>query len=739
MAIDVEELVIQPFREVVEHGREAVANAEATAGAGPDENDVESTSQQNATDMLKAARSLVKEGERALQRLLPLWKERVDKYGDAFTEAMRQNDKILDSQRRLEDLLYDLDDFVHVDSFDPAKFAEVQASSKSFALTLMETIKRLHIDESAPSTSSVPSVIQPLSPRGLNIAGHSNTGTVTPGNAGLSGTNTPVRRSSSPDILGAERDFISLVSGPPAVPPANSRTTAWVSEQTTAKPWPHKNSIPENDFYVAQPAILNNLDSVTLRGQEAPVPPNVNSPGTSFSRVSWYTSTGSFASGPRSSVHVPTSDQRTTSLAKTSTGPHEAHEPREPESPSLPSSPPVPRVTPTPSPQVYEDGLIPAEELFRPDTNSSSGYQIGLDSSLYLQKGFCSGAQTFRLKGRKSATRAVMEYGTRRSIARCTECEFAQSLLDVELDDGQDSSGNFSKAGILYRLRFLYKSHLISGSAFTMQFGCLFCAQKGRTVSVDDATVFTTQDQLFRHLAHHPQPLPIVPGITIIYGQVSKDDPNVEDYDIHLPHPPVESLLPDAATLAKLPSAVATKAHVKKYGRDLTDPDGSSDQVLKFVEGARIVGIEFPEKWKGKWCTGWHDGQWGSLPIKHISLEPPAHSPGISTGGNGMFVTTRWKWDMKDNSAVGWLPLDKDETLSRVSWLNQDDWCWSGMKKNGKVGLFPRSHVVMESLRGTAVWNAGGSEEELPKPKKQGGFGLPTLNMRRMTIGSSGS
>ena len=91
MAIDVEELVIQPFREVVEHGKEAVANAEAAAGAGPDDNDADSINQQNATDMLKAARSLVKEGERALQRLLPLWKERVDKYGDAFTETMRQN------------------------------------------------------------------------------------------------------------------------------------------------------------------------------------------------------------------------------------------------------------------------------------------------------------------------------------------------------------------------------------------------------------------------------------------------------------------------------------------------------------------------------------------------------------------------------------------------------------------------------------------------------------------------
>lgn len=94
MAIDVEELVIQPFREVVERGKEAVANAEGV-NDGENEDDTDPSNDQDATEMLKAARSLVREGERALQRLLPLWKERVDKYGDAFTETMRQNGEFL--------------------------------------------------------------------------------------------------------------------------------------------------------------------------------------------------------------------------------------------------------------------------------------------------------------------------------------------------------------------------------------------------------------------------------------------------------------------------------------------------------------------------------------------------------------------------------------------------------------------------------------------------------------------
>ncbi|KAK6958423.1 hypothetical protein Daesc_001223 [Daldinia eschscholtzii] len=731
MAIDVEELLIQPFREVVERGKEAVANAEAAADSGEDEDDADPSTGQDVADMLKAARSLVKEGERALQRLLPLWQERVDKHGDAFREAMRQNDRILDNQRRLEDLLYDLDDFVQVDSFDPDRFADVQASSKAFALALMETIKRIHIEENASAVASSLPWPQPLSSQGSNSKGRVNSGSIIPmrfsENAGRSGASTPSRRPSSPDILGAERDFISLISDPPSAASPNPRTSAWVNEQTSAaKSWSRNNSIPEDDYFVGQPVIFNSLDSLALHGQELPIPPNVpKSPDTSYSRISWYTTTGSYTSGPRSSVHIPTSDQRTTSLAKSMANPSETHEPIE-----------VP--PPLPSPPDYEDGLIPAEELFAARKNSFSGYQIGLDSSLYIHKGLCTGSQTYRVKGRRSATKAVMEYGTRRSIARCTECEFAQNLLEVDLDDALDPSANFCKAGVLYRLRFLYKSHLVSTSAFTMQFGCLFCAEKGQTVYADDATIFTTQDQLFRHLSRHPQPLPEIPGITILYGEVPKNDPSVEDYDLHFPDPPVASLLPDTATLAKLPSARAVKSHIKRYGRDLTDPDGSADQVMKFMEGARIVGIEFPEKWKGKWCTGWHDGQWGSFPTKNVVLESPANRPGANTCTEGMFVTTRWKWEVKDTS-TGWLSFDKDETLSNVSWLNQDDWCWYGTKKNGKGGIFPRSYVKLESLRGDATRKGDEDEDSLPKAKKQGSFGLSTIKMRRMTIGSNTS
>lgn len=81
MAIDVEELVINPFKEVVERGNEALANA---ADAAQDDPDV-------AAHMSKAAQAVVKEGERALKRIQPLWDSHVDRYGDVFKDSIREN------------------------------------------------------------------------------------------------------------------------------------------------------------------------------------------------------------------------------------------------------------------------------------------------------------------------------------------------------------------------------------------------------------------------------------------------------------------------------------------------------------------------------------------------------------------------------------------------------------------------------------------------------------------------
>jgi hypothetical protein len=81
MGVEAEEIIIQPFREVVERGRDAVSNVEA----GGEDLDPELLDR-----MAKAGRAVLREGERALKRLQPIWDSQVEKYGDAFTSSILQ-------------------------------------------------------------------------------------------------------------------------------------------------------------------------------------------------------------------------------------------------------------------------------------------------------------------------------------------------------------------------------------------------------------------------------------------------------------------------------------------------------------------------------------------------------------------------------------------------------------------------------------------------------------------------
>lgn len=74
---DVVDLVIAPFRDIVEKGREALENA------GEDK------------AMLKASQSLIKEGERALKKIEPLCRKHLDEYGSNFLDALKESGKLL--------------------------------------------------------------------------------------------------------------------------------------------------------------------------------------------------------------------------------------------------------------------------------------------------------------------------------------------------------------------------------------------------------------------------------------------------------------------------------------------------------------------------------------------------------------------------------------------------------------------------------------------------------------------
>jgi hypothetical protein len=80
----VDELVLTPFKEIVEKGKRAVENAA-----------------DGEAEMLKASKALVREGERALKKIEPLCKKHFVEYGSNFLDALKENGKVLFRRDRL--------------------------------------------------------------------------------------------------------------------------------------------------------------------------------------------------------------------------------------------------------------------------------------------------------------------------------------------------------------------------------------------------------------------------------------------------------------------------------------------------------------------------------------------------------------------------------------------------------------------------------------------------------------
>jgi hypothetical protein len=77
MAIDAEELLLRPFHDVTARAQDAISNG--AVGSDPH------------SSLAKAGQMLLKEGERALSKIQPLWNAHTEKYGSTFGERMIQN------------------------------------------------------------------------------------------------------------------------------------------------------------------------------------------------------------------------------------------------------------------------------------------------------------------------------------------------------------------------------------------------------------------------------------------------------------------------------------------------------------------------------------------------------------------------------------------------------------------------------------------------------------------------
>ncbi|KAH8896602.1 hypothetical protein GQ53DRAFT_743241 [Thozetella sp. PMI_491] len=870
MAVDIEELVIAPFREVVERGKEALANAEAAVDDNEDA----------AKAMEKAAKAVVREGERALKRLQPLWDSQVEKYGDTFKTTMSKNEDIEDKRRKLEDLLYDFEDYVEIDTFEEERFTELQAAAKSLALDLLDIIKRLRIDgvpisppAKQPLFPPLPP-LPPLPPHALAaikqpIRSPTNPSPPRPGSSGkrdsvliadarlrvpkapgnatwnkateaqrpmhhnLARSDTKASRGSSvtsvdplppyssqdlptpiPDMprplftpagsarpgsrpqpptvdtdlgrstsvrrpesrMSTTSNAISAdgsqprAAAEPSSPastersvfdiptfPLPTRTTAWVHDQSAgiAPPRPvrpippqgqalqsREAAIPENAVLVSSPhteminfehpmsPVLSKLKRFSVEASmgarvtamlDSPhdstpaTTPATSASNNGFSQTSSISSTSpSTGVAPQKNDGLGVSDrtERSSSLAKTDLNVTSV---------SLPSG------------AEFEEGLMVAEDWTTVVSDGGSlangkralstvssrdaDCSVGPKSSLYQMKGFCNGAQAFKKGSHWDGVKKTSGYvaGNTTHIGRCIECGYAHQYDELSLDMDRNPKASFNQGGLRFRVRFLYKSHLAATKMTEAYYGCVFCAQTGSTVREGDATVFTSSDMLLRHLMRHPQPLPDVPGITVLYGKdLPADDLRLNNFDVHFVEPPITSSgLPASVIndIARLPVVTGVKTHVQKWGeKKLQRPDGIGEkEMLQFFVGARIIGVEMHGQWQGKWASGWHDGQWGVFPIKSVEFEKPRRNeiPPIlqagSVGPVGTSVTARWKFDPKDAADKGWLVFDKGETIKNVGWIYKEHWCWSGTNSKGKVGVFPRPYVMYDAVKEEAI------------------------------------
>lgn len=354
------------------------------------------------------------------------------------------------------------------------------------------------------------------------------------------------------------------------------------------------------------------------------------------------------------------------------------------------------------------DGLIPVETegsvQNMPLPQRQPDCSIGPHSSFYKLKGFCKGAEEARRGGlgfkkikrpvgvsnapghqmicltedRKLTVVRVFQWLSSRSAR--TVCSNSSIkvwskilittvgtpvlfILETKLTHDL-AAGNYTANSIGFRLRILQKSHVTVRHVEEQLYGCVFCIEQGKTTEESDATVFFTQKQLFLHLARHPRPLPPVPGLTIIEGPDMP--PHLKDnFDLHFPNPPIQSVMTGIMPeVSRLPTAVATETRKYQNGAMRSPPDRAS--VLHFAVGARIVGIEFPLRYDGKWGIGWHDGVRAAFEADTVLLDVPPKSEIRMQGTSNIQAVARWKWNQKGGDEK-WLRFDKGDIIKNIS------------------------------------------------------------------------
>jgi hypothetical protein len=447
------------------------------------------------------------------------------------------------------------------------------------------------------------------------------------------------------------RQRLPLPAEPPR-PPAESPILGNILPAVSVAPKPRTSSfnpppaVPER-YYGANTASSNPSRQRSVESFHSSVI-GTNSSSAGGNRESMFSTLDS------SSIGSPTS----TSSPQLSVSSH---------APQLPPLDPNGGLERTPIIMEEHEGLIPvstelpppAKPLPRRDTS------ITLDSSFYLQKGFCEGAKEV-LRGDIGVKKVKKPaYSGSSMVGKCNHCFFELDWKEIELDVNGSTEANFAIESVGFRVRFLQKSHLPTRRSDEPFYACVFCVHEGKTVHESDATVFFSQKELCDHLMRHPRPLPNVPGVTVV------EEPRMPthmktNYDVHLRSPTVQPNVADevADEIARRPVATATQTVKRMYGMKLLH---DRSKAFEMAAGARIVGVEFPEKYLGEWCMGYHDGAYASFPMDVVRLEPPPPQEIRMGATSNVTATAKWKFPVRDKKSGNWLKLEKGDVIGNIN------------------------------------------------------------------------
>ncbi|KAM0077331.1 hypothetical protein ACKRZS_010635 [Fusarium odoratissimum] len=737
MATPSDHVLLRPFNDVAKWAKFALSQASGHSDYGYQQMSLNQSSQ-----------SLLREGERALRRLLPLLAVSSPQLTEFLRHLTLRHEDVICQVRSIDILLYDFEDFIEPQTFDKAKFDELQAATKALAITLVEEITRF-TTKSALESSPPPSKFPPLPPipqftSPPDVARSSSQMSMRPSiNAPRSGSSLGTHQQRPPFIGGSEQRDRSHSAGRALRTADYSTSRSPITTSGLASPvslpLSSKYAIPEQEAqtygYVQahqrqgsdSDVILNSLQGLDIGVITPPSSVALSPNSTGYQNAINQNARGSLDTPPPSVTTEPVSqqdwstviDQQSAAVPRPSSVTASQYtSPKRTEyrnsgsytpSAASPEHQQLFIVTQVSAPSVRSDGsgasgskaVSTSSSSIRKDSTSVKSihslqtHEIGPDSSLALLGGLCKGAQAFASGGPGQAIKRVgggsdsairpREYSQEtlfgqmldnptetftEPTAQCLHCEYKTPYSHLRQDMDQDPLASQQTRGILHRPRFLFKSHIAVRNVNSVYFGCLFCDKTKSTLQEDDATVFQSIDLLFRHISRHGHPLPHVPGVEVVYEHSDVNSRGRQDCDLYLPNSTMTALhgvsrANESNRIASLPVARAVKDHIRRSNeKPQARPDATSE-ILQFFSGAKIIGIEFPEKWDGKWCQGWHDGVFGTFPSKLISLDMPRHVKIASLPNTPRTGVARWKFEKQRQP--GWLALKKGDIVYNLA------------------------------------------------------------------------